>query len=154
MENHKFLFIGGLHRSGTTSLAKCLQAHPQISGFENNSAPKDEGQHLQSRFSPAREYGGAGIFGCHTAAYPDEQSPLVTAAHREKLFNEWQPYWDLSKPVLLEKLLPILILTRFYRRFVVHKFEGRATPFGYSFTDLGGQTLSHWRTTQPIVKEG
>jgi hypothetical protein len=269
MENHKFLFIGGLHRSGTTILAKCLQAHPQISGFENTGADKDEGQHLQTLFSPAREYGGAGIFGFHKAAYLDEQSPLVTAAKGEKLFNEWKPYWNLSKPVLLEKSLPTLIRTRFlqalfpqsyfvivtrhpiattlatkkwrprrllvslfehwfvcyerfiadsaqvqnvfllkyedfvanppamiakisefvgiepipvpvptvrsntndkyfdqwhklesslltrlYTRFLVHRFEDRANSFGYSFTELGERTHSHWRTTQQIVKEG
>ncbi|MCL4267308.1 MAG: sulfotransferase [Anaerolineae bacterium] len=268
MEDHKFLFIGGLHRSGTTILAKCLQAHPQISGFENTGADKDEGQHLQSLFEPARTYGGAGIFGFHAAAYLDESSPLVTAANGEKLFNEWKPYWDLSKPVLLEKSLPNLIrtrflqalfpqsyflivtrhpvattlatkkwrprrlltslfehwficyerliadspqlqnvfllkyedfvanpsamiarisdfvgidpmpvpapsvrsntndkyfdrwqklesnpFTRFYVRFLVHRFESRANQFGYSFTHLGGQTHSPWGTTL-MAKEG
>lgn len=113
MEDHKFLFIGGLHRSGTTILAKSLQAHPQISGFENTGAFKDEGQHLQTIFMPAKKYGGAGLFGFHEEAYLNETSPLVTTANRQKLFEEWKPYWDLSKPVLLEKSLPNLIRARF-----------------------------------------
>lgn len=113
MENHKFVFIGGLHRSGTTILFRTLREHPQVSGFRDTDSPKDEGQHLQSVYESARPYGGAGLFGFHEAVYLDETSPLVTEENRQKLFQEWQPYWDLSKPVLIEKSLPNLVRTRF-----------------------------------------
>jgi hypothetical protein len=42
-----------------------------------------------------------------------EESPLATAENAAKLFEEWAPYWDLSRPVLLEKSPPNLIKTRF-----------------------------------------
>ena len=113
MDDHKFVFIGGLHRSGTSILFKTLRDHPQISGFKNTGVPEDEGQHLQTVMAPAKAYGGAGLFGFAPEAYLDETSPLVTAENRITLFNQWKPFWDLNKPFLLEKSLPNLIRTRF-----------------------------------------
>jgi hypothetical protein len=42
-----------------------------------------------------------------------EASPLATEESARKLFEEWSPYWDLSRPVLLEKSPPNLLKTRF-----------------------------------------
>jgi hypothetical protein len=110
---HKFVFVCGLHRSGTSLLAETLRGHALVSGFHDTSAPKDEGQHLQSVFPPARTYGGPGLFGFAAKAHLTEVSRLATGANAGKLFLEWSRYWDLSKPYLLEKSPPNLIRTRF-----------------------------------------
>jgi Sulfotransferase family len=112
---HKFVFVCGLHRSGTTLLADTLRTHPLVSGFHDTPAPKDEGQHLQSVFPPARAYQGPGKFGFASKAHLTEASRLATVANAEKLFKEWSSYWDLSKPYLLEKSPPNLIRTRFFQ---------------------------------------
>jgi len=111
--SHRFLFVCGLHRSGTSLLSQTLSTHPLISGFHNTGVPEDEGQHLQSLFSPAKVYGGPGKFGFAPEAHLTETSDLVTADNAAKLFWEWSRYWDVSKPVLLEKSPPNLIRTRF-----------------------------------------
>lgn len=113
MEGYKFVFIGGLHRSGTSMLFQSLRAHPLISGFKDTGVPEDEGQHLQSVYPPAHVYGGAGRFGFHAASHLTENSPLVSKHNREKLLHEWSRYWDTTKPVLLEKSPPNLVRTRF-----------------------------------------
>lgn len=113
MENHRFIFVCGLHRSGTSILFKSLRDHPDISGFSNTLSPEDEGMHLQTVYKPSGHYGGAGKFGFHPEAHLTELSPLVTDGNRQKLFSEWSPYWDLGKPYLLEKSPPNLIRTRF-----------------------------------------
>ena len=59
---HLLVFVGGLHRSGTTPLARALSAHPDISGFSNTGVPEDEGQHLQDVYPPAYVLGGPGRF--------------------------------------------------------------------------------------------
>jgi hypothetical protein len=112
-DQHKFIFICGLHRSGTSPFFRILQQHPDVSGFRNTGAPEDEGQHLQTVFAPAKQYGGPGRFGFAPQARLTEESGLITTQNRMKLFAEWCRYWDLAKPYLLEKSPPNLIRTRF-----------------------------------------
>jgi hypothetical protein len=122
---HRFVFVCGLHRSGTSLLFQALRAHPEVSGFADTGAPEDEGQHLQNVYPPARAFGGPGRFGFDPRAHLTEASPLVSEASREALFAAWSRYWDLKRPVLLEKSPPNLIRTRFLQalfpesRFVV-----------------------------------
>jgi hypothetical protein len=42
-----------------------------------------------------------------------ESSTLASEENARSLFAEWSPYWDLSRPLLLEKSPPNLIKTRF-----------------------------------------
>jgi hypothetical protein len=113
VEQHQFVFLAGLHRSGTTLLARLLAAHPEISGFSGTGVPADEGQHLQSVYPAAKEYGGPGRFGFASETHLTEESPLVSEESGRKLFEEWSSHWDLSRPVLLEKSPPNLLKTRF-----------------------------------------
>ncbi len=113
MEGHRFVFLAGLHRSGTTLLARLLAAHPQVSGFSGTGAPADEGQHLQNVYPSDHEYGRPGRFGFAPEMHLTETSPLVSEGNARKLFEEWSPHWDLSRPLLLEKSPPNLLKTRF-----------------------------------------
>lgn len=113
INDHHFVFVCGLHRSGTSVLFRSLRDHPEISGFENTASPEDEGMHLQTVYRPSGAYGGAGEFAFHEQAHLTEQSPLVTEENRRKLWSEWAPYWDLSKRFLLEKSPPNIVRTRF-----------------------------------------
>lgn len=122
MENHKFVFICGLHKSGTSLLHRILRQHPSISGFSNTGVPKDEGQHLQTVYSTALPHGGPGWFGYSKRAYLDETSPLVNEKNRKKLFSQWSKYWDLSKPALIEKSPINLIRTRFLQAMFPNSF--------------------------------
>jgi Sulfotransferase family len=112
-EGHRFVFVAGLHRSGTTLLARLLAAHPEISGFSGTGAPADEGQHLQSVYPSDHEYGRPGRFGFAPEMHLTESSPLASEESARSLFAEWSPHWDLSRPLLLEKSPPNLIKTRF-----------------------------------------
>jgi hypothetical protein len=111
--DHRFVFLAGLHRSGTTVLARLLAAHPEISGFSDTGAPADEGQHLQSVYPSDHEYGRPGRFGFAPEMHLTESSPLVSERNAQTLFEEWSPYWDLSRRYLLEKSPPNLLKTRF-----------------------------------------
>ena len=113
MTEQRLVFVGGLHRSGTTPLARCLADHPQVSGFAGTGVEEDEGQHLQTVYPPARTHGGPGRFALHPAAHLTEHSPLLTPDTASRLLAGWRPHWDLARPVLVEKSPPNLLMTRF-----------------------------------------
>jgi hypothetical protein len=115
--HHNFIFLCGLHRSGTTPLFRILREHPQISGFRNTGVPEDEGQHLQGIYPPARAFGGPGWFGFDPAAHLTNDSELVTLNNKQALFEQWSKHWDLSREYLLEKSPPNLIRARFLQAF-------------------------------------
>jgi hypothetical protein len=113
MEGHRLVFLAGLHRSGTTLLARLLAAHPEVSGFSGTGVPADEGQHLQDVYPPASVYGGPGRFGFAPESHLTEASPLVTEENARAIFQQWSAHWDLARPLLLEKSPPNLLKTRF-----------------------------------------
>jgi hypothetical protein len=110
---HRIVFLAGLHRSGTTLLARLLAAHPEVSGFTGTGVPADEGQHLQTVYPPAKVYGGPGRFGFAPEAHLTERDPRVGEQTARALFEQWAPHWDLERPLLVEKSPPNLLKTRF-----------------------------------------
>ena len=114
--SERFLFIGGLHRSGTSIVHRLLCEHPQMSGFQDTGVPEDEGQYLQSLFPIGRAFGGPGRFAFDPAASLDDLAATWTDEQTETLLREWGAYYDLSKPVLLEKSPPNLVRHAFLQR--------------------------------------
>ncbi|MCA1596308.1 MAG: sulfotransferase, partial [Chloroflexi bacterium] len=111
--SHSFVFVTGLHRSGTSLLHGCLREHPQISGFHNTGVSEDEGQHLQTVLP--RAIGGPGRFGRHGENHLTETHPLARPETAQELFAQWSPHWDLSRPYLVEKSPPTLLRTRLFQ---------------------------------------
>ncbi|MCP4270013.1 MAG: sulfotransferase [Candidatus Brocadiaceae bacterium] len=107
------IFLGGLHRSGTSLLHEILRNHPETSGFEGTCAPEDEGQHLQSVYEPAKSFGGPGRFAFEEESFMNETHPLVSEENAEKLFKQWSTHWDLKSTYLIEKSPPNIVRTRF-----------------------------------------
>jgi len=116
MKDKKFIFIAGLHRSGTSLLDQIIKSHPKISGFQNTGVPEDEGQHLQSVYKPAKAFGGPGKFAFNQKSYMNETHPLATEENAKKLFKEWSSYLDISKEYMVEKSPPNIIRTRFLQK--------------------------------------
>lgn len=159
---HSLVFVAGLHRSGTTPLTRLLAAHPEVSGFVDTGVKEDEGQHLQDVYPAARAYGGAGRFAFDARAHLTEQSPLVSPENADSIFQSWAQHWDLSRPCLVEKSPPNLVMTRFLQAlypsafFVVvmrhplvvalstNRWRGRHRSLG--------ELLEHWFTAYGIFR--
>lgn len=109
----RLVFVAGLHRSGTTPLARAMAEHPAISGLHDTGVKEDEGQHLQSVYPTAKRYGGPGRFATDQRAHLTEASELVSPENAKLLWHEWAPFWDLDRELLLEKSPPNLIMGRF-----------------------------------------
>jgi hypothetical protein len=156
------VFVGGLHRSGTTPLTRCLAAHGQISGFAGTGVEEDEGQHLQTVYPPARAHGGPGRFALAPAAHLTETSPLLAPDTATRLLEQWHPHWDLAKPVLVEKSPPNLIMARFLQaafpdaRFVmVVRHPAIVTLATRRWARLRplGALLDHWFAAHRLFQE-
>lgn len=151
--SHRLVFVGGLHRSGTTLLSDCLAEHPLVSGLTGTGVPRDEGQHAQDVVPTARAHGGPGKFAFDPhAAYLTEESPLATPQNARRILDAWAPYWDLTRPVLMEKSPPNLIRTRFLQAlypgawFVIivrHPVAVALATQKWSKTGVG-DLLGHW----------
>ncbi|HYV16566.1 MAG TPA: sulfotransferase [Conexibacter sp.] len=108
----RLVFVAGLHRSGTTPLARWLVASPHVAGLRDTGVWEDEGQHLQDLLPTAIDHGGPGRFAFARGMHEVETSPRATPALARRLVEAWTPYWDLERPLLLEKSPPNLLRTR------------------------------------------
>ncbi|MCZ3388235.1 MAG: sulfotransferase [Actinomycetia bacterium] len=109
----QLVFVGGLHRSGTTLLARLLASHPDATGLEGTGVPEDEGQHLQAVYPAAERLGGSGRFALNPAAHMTESAPQATRENAQQLWDAWRPYWDSNRSFLIEKSPPNLMKGRF-----------------------------------------
>jgi len=112
-EQHRFVFIGGLPRSGTTFLAHAIARFAGVSDLEGTGVKADEGQYLQDVYPRQRDAGGSAKFAYSREMHITESSPLVNEASRVALWDAWCPYWDTDKPILLEKTPSNLLKMRF-----------------------------------------
>jgi hypothetical protein len=154
IDSGRLVFVAGLHRSGTTPLARLLSTHPDVSGFTDTGAKEDEGQHLQDVYPAARAYGGAGRFALDPRAHLTERSPLASRVNAHRLLEGWAPHWDLDRRLLVEKSPPNLVMTRFLQalfpdaRFVVvvrHPVVVSLSTQKWAGPTTGlGDLLDHW----------
>lgn len=100
---HRHVFVGGLHRSGTTPFAAVLADHRNVSGLRDTGVIENEGIYLQDVYPQLRRQGGMGRFAFRAGSHLTEHSTLAGPDSAQRLFDSWSPYWDLSRPVLVEK---------------------------------------------------
>lgn len=111
--SQQLVFVGGLHRSGTTALGRILADHPEFSGLTGTGVEEDEGQHLQGTYSAASRHGGPGRFAFRREAGVGPVSPAVALEHRRQLLGSWNPYWDPTASYLVEKSPPNMLMGRY-----------------------------------------
>eukprot|EP00930_Biecheleria_cincta_P021760 TRINITY_DN16026_c0_g1_i2.p1 TRINITY_DN16026_c0_g1~~TRINITY_DN16026_c0_g1_i2.p1 ORF type:complete len:443 (+),score=58.77 TRINITY_DN16026_c0_g1_i2:96-1424(+) len=59
---------------------------------------------------------GVGRFALHPNHHLDDSSSLIVPEAQEHLFNEWALFWNLSRPVLLEKSPSNIVISPFLHR--------------------------------------
>jgi hypothetical protein len=111
--NCKYVFVCGLARSGTSVIARNIGRLHNCTGLKDTGVLEDEGQFLQDVYPTAGDCGGDGRFGFDPRMHLTETSSLLTPENVDKLRKSWQPYWDTSKTIYLEKTPGNLLKTRF-----------------------------------------
>lgn len=107
----QLVFVGGLHRSGTTVLARMLETAPGAAGLDGSPAPMGEGQHLQLAYPTGIDYGGATRWAWHPRSHLTEQD--ATADTAADLWAAWHPWWGDEATLLVEKSPPNLTKLRY-----------------------------------------
>lgn len=116
----RYLFIGGLHRSGTSLVNRLANALPGAGGITGSDAPENEGVYLQGAIAHTAQSGRPMHFATNPAEHLTEDHPLNSLETKTRLENDWAPWfapdlrWRVEKsPVnltrmrLLQQLFPM-----------------------------------------------
>lgn len=150
----RFVFICGLHRSGTTLLERLLASRFDVA-FLRASVPESEGQHMQSVYSAANAFGGAGRFAFSSEMSAELERLLADPERcRERITADWNRFVVGESATLLEKSPPNLTKIQWLRtvfpgaRFVIMTRDPRAASAAtlkWSRSSLG-ELMQHWDT--------
>ncbi len=110
---HRYLFVGGLHRSGTTLLAEILATHENVAGLRGTGVTENEGHWLHREFPSVESYGGPGRFAFDSRSHLVDESLPLPEESRRRIENAWRPFWSpADAPVRVEKSPQNLIQSR------------------------------------------
>ncbi|WP_167853460.1 sulfotransferase family protein [Roseovarius aestuariivivens] len=148
----RFVFICGLHRSGTTLLERILAAKYDVS-YLRASVPESEGQHMQSVYSAAMHFGGPGRFAFSTEMRAELDALLSDPEGcRARIIADWSRFVVGNSKTLLEKSPPNLTKINWLRqifpdcRIVIVTRDPRAVSAAtHKWADLSlAELMRHW----------
>jgi len=99
----RYLFIGGLHRSGTSLVNRLVNALPGAGGITGSAAPENEGVYLQGAIPHTALLGRPMHFATNPAEHLTEEHPLNCLETRLRLEHDWAPWFDSALPWRIEK---------------------------------------------------
>lgn len=153
-----FLFICGLHRSGTTLVESYVSSLFSVSYLRAN-VPENEGQHLQDVYPPALKHGGPGRFAFSPEMYPAIPTEAEAEMYRQRIIQAWRPYVVGDDSILSEKSPPNLTKIEWLRtvfpgsRFLIVVRDPRAVAGAtqkWSKTSLE-ELVFHWSVAHSIA---
>lgn len=99
----RFVFIAGLHRTGTSLLAGLLAQHDAIGAIDGAPVPEQEGCYLQGAIPHTARHGIPGRFATDPMEHYTEAHALNTMETRDRIRSDWCGWFDQAKPWHLEK---------------------------------------------------
>lgn len=106
---HQFVFVSGLYGSGASRVTSMLSNHRLVSMRRATRRPGHKDEDVRRVFDATATDNWALFPGMHLT----EEWPECRPENAEVLWRSWAPYWDLSKPVLVERSAPNLMTARF-----------------------------------------
>lgn len=150
--HHRYVFVGGLHRSGTSVLARAIAAHPEVSAIRDAPVPENEGCYLQGAIPHTALHGRPMHFATDPAQHLTEGHPLDSLATRQRMEADWQPWFDPDRPWRVEKSPVNLTRMRLYQQlFPLSQFvvilrhpQAVAAAVGGWVADPAPALIDHW----------
>ena len=112
----RYVFVGGLHRSGTTLLADCLEAHPDVRGLPHDLAPEGEGVFLQGAIPHDALAGVPGAWAEDPVMHLVEGGPWDRLEVAERLRRDWDRWYPPGGTWRVEKSPVNLLRARLYQQ--------------------------------------
>ena len=112
----RWIFVAGLHRTGTSLLARLLGAHPAIASISGSPAPEDEGCYLQGAIPHDATHGIPGHYATDPVQHLVEGGRYDTLAVRQRLEADWGRWYDPARPHRIEKSPVNLTRMRLYQQ--------------------------------------
>lgn len=116
MTGHRYVFVGGLHRSGTSLVARLLAQHPQVAAIAGAPVPENEGVYLQGAIPHTAQHGRPLHFATDPAQHLVEGCSYDTLDTRLRLEADWAPWFDPARPWRVEKSPVNLTRSRLYQQ--------------------------------------
>jgi hypothetical protein len=158
-KSKRFIFVAGLHRSGTSLIYQWLRSHAEVSGFAQTGVQEDEGQHLQDVMPSDEMCGGPGCFAFNPKSRLNEHSAIASDAAKRRLLSKWSRYLDPGKTWWVEKSPPNLVRCRFLQalfvdaRFVIivrHPIPVALATAKWSRRTVA-EMVSHWEACHAFL---
>ncbi len=112
----RYVFVAGLHRSGTSLVSRLLGGHPDVATIAGSGAPEEEGAYLQGAIPHTARSGIPGEFAFDPAQHLTEGGAYDTLEVRRRIRLDWAPWFDPARPWRLEKSPVNLLRTRLYQQ--------------------------------------
>ena len=113
---NRFVFVAGLHRTGTTLLARIMGAHSQVSSIEAAPVPENEGCYLQGAIPHTALHGRPGHYAINPEEHHTESSRYNTLETKMRLLADWSPWFAADRHWWIEKSPVNLTRMRLYQQ--------------------------------------
>ncbi|MCF7779666.1 sulfotransferase [Sulfitobacter sp. M220] len=160
MTPHRYVFVGGLHRSGTSLVARLIGDLPGVSAINAAPVPEKEGVYLQGAIPHTARHGTPMHFATDPAQHHIEGSDFDRLETQMRLQRDWAPYFA-EAPWRVEKSPVNLTRMRLYQQlfplsqFVVVTRHPEAVAAATSkWVDMDHATMmDHWLHAHDIVQQ-
>ena len=155
----RYIFVGGLHRSGTSLVSRLIAGHPHIASIQDAPVPEQEGVYLQGAIPHTACDGQPGSFANDTAQHLTERSAYNSLEVQTRLGAEWDRWYVADRPWRVEKSPVNLLRARLYQQlfptaqfvFVTRHPAAVSAATAKWSPRSPTQLLAHWKQAHTIL---
>jgi hypothetical protein len=155
----RHVFVAGLHRSGTSLLARLIAGHALVSALHAPDVPEGEGAYLQGAIPHTARHGVPGDFAFDPDQHLTETHPLNRLETRQRLDADWGPRFAPGAPWRLEKSPVNLLRMRLYQALfpmahfvIITRHPGAVAQATAKWSDAPlARLVEHWAAAHRLV---
>ncbi|MGB3796617.1 MAG: sulfotransferase [Alteraurantiacibacter sp.] len=112
----RYVFVAGLHRTGTSLVARLIAEHQDVAAITQSPAPEDEGVYLQGAIAHTARHGIPAHYATDPAQHHIEGSRYDTQEVQHRLEADWNRWFEPGGTWRVEKSPVNLTRMRLYQQ--------------------------------------